>query len=173
MSGYKKLLPTGHRLFRMNLLSFFLMHQDLTAPKTIKTIAELEAFIIGRLRAIHKEYRHLGYVSGIIAAEGAERIPYNTVRLQTYLDALRTEESFPLFAATEVFTADVKRAISAHLLSLEDHVAFWRSIIGSGDVTDIYMTPRWEIAPGARDEHDYAKQLGIRVHYVPALPDYP
>lgn len=43
---------------------------------------------------------------------------------------------------------------------------FWRDILESGHVTDIFMTPRWEQSKGAIDEHEAAKQLGIKIHYM-------
>jgi hypothetical protein len=41
---------------------------------------------------------------------------------------------------------------------------FWRGILGSGHVTDIFLTPRWKESRGATDEFQTATTLGIEVH---------
>ena len=51
---------------------------------------------------------------------------------------------------------------------LREHhfVQFWKMILKSGHITDIFMTPRWEISRGAKVEYITAKKLKIKIHFV-------
>ncbi|MFA6518986.1 MAG: DUF4406 domain-containing protein [Candidatus Shapirobacteria bacterium] len=108
----------------------------------------------------------IGYVSGIITAEGPENIPKNILRLEKFTAEIRGKSSFPIFSATDIFDDDLFARLSLTGAKNADYEVFWRQILGSGFVTHMYMTPRWEISHGACDEHQVAKNLNMEIVYI-------
>ena len=111
--------------------------------------------------------RRLGYVAGIITSDGPEQIPANLERLELYTDYLRTIHPFPLFACTDIFTTAVFDRVGAARLTSQEWLVFWRKILHQGHVSDVFMTPRWEVSVGAQDEYTTAQELGLQIHFVP------
>lgn len=115
----------------------------------------------------------IGYVSGIITSDGPEFIERNLKVLASNTEEIRKKHPFPVFSPTDIFD----NALFARLMEMKlpvsereaKFIAFWREVLKCGHVTDIFMTPRWELSKGARDEYETAKQLGLTIHYVPAL----
>jgi len=86
--------------------------------------------------------------------------------LREHTEKIRKEKDFPIFSATDVMALETLIQIKAHKLVVKDFIKFWREILESGHVTDIFMTPRWNKSFGATDEHETAKKLGIKIHYL-------
>lgn len=112
----------------------------------------------------------IGYVAGVIYSEGPKFAESNWKRLISHAERLRKIHKFPLFSATDVFPPEIYSNLEEWELSFEERETkvrdFWREILKTGHVTDVFMTPRWEKSKGATDEHKTAKQIGLRIHYV-------
>lgn len=131
------------------------------------TLAEVRD---GLLRVFVREKRgkdglRIGYVSGIITSDGPAHIEENIQRLAEYTERIREREGVLTFSPVDVFDDALFARLKADTLPQESWWIFWREVLGSGHVTDIYMTPRWQESTGARDEHETASKLGIVVHY--------
>lgn len=124
----------------------------------------------GLLRAFVQEKQgkdglRIGYVAGIITSDGPDRIEENIQRLEEHTQRIREKENILIFSAVDVFDEELFARLKAHTLPSDSWWIFWREVLGSGHVTDIYMTPRWQESTGARDEHKTAVRLGIAIHY--------
>lgn len=108
----------------------------------------------------------IGYVSGIITSEGPENIPKNILRLEKFTQNIRDKSNFPVFSATDIFDDELFARLSLTGAKNADYEVFWRQILGSGFVTHMFMTPRWEISHGAQDEHQVAKNLNMEIIYL-------
>ena len=108
----------------------------------------------------------IGYVSGIVTSDGIEKIEENLQRLKGFSKALREKYGFPIFSPSDVFPKDVLGRVQENGATNESFVQFWRAILNSGYITDIFMTPRWENSHGATDEHQVAQKIGLRIHYL-------
>lgn len=119
----------------------------------------------GLLRVLVQE-KQVGYVAGIITSDGPEHIKDNIRRLGEWTERIREREGKPTFSAVDVFDDALFARLNASALPQDSWWIFWRGVLGSGYVTDIYMTPRWQESTGARDEHETALKLGITIHYL-------
>ncbi len=112
----------------------------------------------------------IGYVAGILNSDGPAHIEKNRRKLATYTEKLRQIHEFPIFSNVDIFSNEVYNRLEEWRLSLEEREAkarlFWREILESGHITDIFMTPRWDKSKGATDEHETAKKIGLKIHYV-------
>lgn len=117
-----------------------------------------------------KNNTRIGYVAGIITSDGLEHMQRNIERLARNTEEIRQTVNFPLFSATEIFGNGVYNKISEFHVKEPERgelfINFWREILSSGYITDIYLTPRWDESKGARDEFETAKQQGLEIHYV-------
>ena len=70
-----------------------------------------------------------------------------------------------IFSAADIFSNEIYWKMN---ISNPDHKKefydFWRTILNN--VAVIYMTPGWEKSSGAKDEHNTAKKLGIKIIYL-------
>lgn len=136
------------------------------------TLAAVRDKVIALFRETKKRTGsdRIGYVAGIINSDGPDRVEENRRILAEHTERVRQQEDFPIFSATDIFTKELFEKLEEVKLSGQEKtqafLQFWREILGSGNVTDIFMTPRWEQSLGARDEHETATRLGITIHYV-------
>ncbi len=139
------------------------------AVKNSTSLAQVRDSLFVVFRELRQEgFERIGYVSGIITSEGMDHMAGNIERLARFTDSVRNREGFPVFSATDVFDDILFKRLSAAGFQNEDWLVFWREVLGTGDqfVTDIFMTPRWEISQGATVEHDVAQRLGMVIHYI-------
>lgn len=106
----------------------------------------------------------LGYVAGIINSDGPEKLQENIKKLIEQTEIIRKNNNFPIFSATDIFYQGLYQRLSNTNRAL--FIKFWREILEKASVTDIFMTPRWNMSEGAKDEHETAKRLGLKIHYV-------
>ena len=145
------------------------MHQKLKPYLTnIHNLDSIQAAVDRFLREYEPDRvdKRVGYVSGIISSDGPEHIAQNTERLARYAHYLRSLHDFPIFAYTDIFTDQIYGRVGAERLSSDEWLIFWRKILNLGHVTDIFMTPRWDVSLGAQDEYKTAQELGLRIHIV-------
>ena len=120
---------------------------------------------VNELKAANPAVR-IGYVSGKVTADGADRIIDNLIRLHKFTEQLEQVHGSHIFSAADVFNDDVYWKINLpRPIHETEFYDFWKKVVSSG-VTDIYMTPEWEKSTGAKDEHEAAKDLNITIHYV-------
>lgn len=112
----------------------------------------------------------IGYVAGIVNSDGPQYFEINRKKLANHAGKLRRIHKFPMFSAVDVFSDYVYAQLEEMELSFDQREAkmrsFWRKILKSGCVTDIFMTPRWDRSNGAVDEHKTAKTIGLTIHYI-------
>lgn len=149
------------------------MHKDIGAAlKNVTTLLDVKKELVKLFEITRKQKSILkiGYVAGIINTDGSEYIEINRKKLANHTKQLRTLHGFPIFSAIDVFSTEVYNRLLEQELSFEEREkifrGFWREILKSGHVTDIFMTPRWEKSKGATDEHKIARKVGLTVHYI-------
>lgn len=112
----------------------------------------------------------IGYIAGIINSDGPKYFEINRKKLVNHAERLRKLHNFPMFTAVDVFPPEIYSNLEEWKLSFEEREEkvrnFWREILKSGHVTDIFMTPRWDKSKGATDEHKTARKIGLRIHYI-------
>jgi len=134
--------------------------------KDLETLEEIQEALIDELAKVRKSHDRAGYVAGLISSNGLEEIPKNLESLLHHTEALRGQKEFPVFSAPEVYVKNRLDQLIESGYKQNDFINSWREILKSGHVTDIFMTPGWENSFGASDEHETAKELGIRIHYL-------
>jgi hypothetical protein len=149
-----------------------LLHQEIrktiTHSKDLIEIARITNSVLKKYRA--KGIKRIGYVAGILTSEGEDKLQENINRLDKHTENIRKANNYPVFSSTDIF--DKKLVYSLEEIKLspnkveEKFREFWRIILSSGYVTDIFMTPGWKRSRGAQDEHKTAKENGLKVHYV-------
>ncbi len=107
------------------------------------------------------EIQKIGYVSGVISSDGPKHIPKNIAVLDTYTEFYRMTIPFPAFSSSDIFYGKYTERFN---LSQSEWLTFWSSILKSGTITDVFMTPRWKISNGAVEEHKMAKELNLTIH---------
>lgn len=122
--------------------------------------------IITELKKTRRTNIGIIYVAGMITSAGPEHIAANLERLDTWTHRVRSTFGVPTFSAPWAFPNDCFERLRAELFGPEFWEPFWESILGSGYVSDIVFTPRWQQSRGALDEHRVAKQYGLRIIYV-------
>lgn len=143
------------------------MHKDIEKLLiNVSSLREIELTLIPLLAEHCRTWNKIGYVSGVITTDGPEYVERNIQILNDHADRLRDIHDFPIFAPNDVFTPGVYERVSINTLTSDQLKQFWRNILAARYITDIFMTPRWEISGGARDEHDAARDLGLRIHYI-------
>ncbi|MGH8165307.1 MAG: hypothetical protein ACREP1_13325 [Rhodanobacteraceae bacterium] len=115
------------------------------------------------LALVRADVARLGLVSGAITADGPERLDHNIGVLLRHAEHFEEREGLPLIAAPYVFTAAVYERIGVRELAERRFHEFWRAILTSGHVTDVFMTRGWERSNGATDEYLTAQKLGLAV----------
>lgn len=133
------------------------------------TLNDVKEHLFDVFRATQKEgHTRLGYVAGIITSEGPENIGRNIKRLATFTEQIRSQNDFPIFSSTDVFDDKLFARLDANGFKNSDWEVFWREVLKGDEksiVTDIFMTPRWEISHGSQNEHKTAQEVGIKIHY--------
>lgn len=119
-----------------------------------------------------RETDRAGFVVGIISSDGDHNAKQNLEILTRYTEALRAQHAFPIFCSTDVFTWAVYNRLGIldwePVTREETFRRFWREVLAGGEITDLFLTPRWEKSKGARDEYKAAKGLGIATREVGA-----
>lgn len=109
----------------------------------------------------------LGFVSGVITSDGPAHWEQNMAILDGHTRRIRAKNDFPVFSAADIFTMEHLRRIDEYRLRKNDlhgWLHFWRHILQSGRITDIYMTKRWEQSKGSRDEFYTAQRIPLTIH---------
>lgn len=147
------------------------MHRNIgSSLKTVKNLAHVREEFVQLFKATKNEKGiRIGYVAGILTSDGRKHFEINRKRLADYTRALCKIHKFPIFSAVDVFSDNIYKQLEEMALSFEEREvkmrSFWREILESSCVTDIFMTPRWDKSKGATDEHETAKRIGLKIHY--------
>ena len=153
------------------------MKSDLiTVLEKVQNVDEVRVAILSLLNEMRKVRKHdsIGFVSGMIFSEGIEYKPRNLKRLAAYTEKLRKENTYPIFSAVDIFYNGLFEKLPEsklpEIIRRPIFFAFWKSIMESGYITDLFMTPRWEKSQGALDEIEKGKKAGMVIHYVEEDP---
>lgn len=107
----------------------------------------------------------IGLVSGPITADGPANVSRNIHTLLRHARYLEEANGIPIVAAPYVFTESVYERIRVHEIAEPRFHDFWRAVLRSGRVTDVYMVDGWDRSNGAMDEFRVASELGLAIHY--------
>lgn len=134
----------------------------------VSTLEEVKDKVLIVLAKEKKENPNtrIGYVAGVITSDGQDKLLSNLETLKKYTQKLREINDYPIFSSTDIFSEEVAKNIEIERYSQKDWLKFWQDIVGSGYVTDIFMTPRWKESRGARDEYDTANEHKLNIHLV-------
>jgi hypothetical protein len=139
------------------------------AVKNAKDLNETKQILLELFQEIRNENDQIGYVAGILFSDGLQYFERNRQLLAKRTEIIRNHQQFPIFSAYDIFSDGLYDQIEEKEISYQERrnafINFWRGIVGSGFVTDIFMTPRWEFSEGARDEHETAQKFGLTIHY--------
>ncbi len=133
--------------------------------KEAGSLDQVRAGVIAVLVREKQKQGKVGYVSGIITSDGPEHIQENVKILEQRTREIAAREQMPVFSAVDVFDDDLFARLKAETLPQSAWQKFWREILGSGQVTDIFMTQRWQVSTGSKDEHEAAMGNNLAVHY--------
>ena len=147
------------------------MHKNIApALKNATTLQHIKEELIKLFKAARNKNGNIriGYVAGILNSDGPKHFENNRKKLADYTEKLRKMHKFPIFSVIDVFSDEIYNRLEEWRLPFEKREIkarfFWREILASGHVTDIFMTPRWEKSKGATDEHETAKRIGLTIH---------
>lgn len=127
-----------------------------------------------------KGVEKIGFVSGPIAntaeTDPVQRRKSIKVKMQLmrdYTTILRMRNQYPIFSSTDIFDI-VWQELEETKLSKEERAKkmqlLFREILRNG-VTDIFMMKDWRDSPGAIDEYETAKEIGINIHDLEEDPE--
>jgi len=102
--------------------------------------------------------------SGSINADGVAYKQRNIRKLVIFARSVEKKVNFPVYCAPYFFTEAVYNHFERQSVVYEDYMFFWRKLLKSGLVTDIFMMDGWERSIGAKDEYDTAKKCNIVIH---------
>lgn len=115
----------------------------------------------------------IGFVSGPVANSSetepglrVQSIKEKMELMRQFTLKLRLKYQFPILSSTDIFDIVWKELEETNLPTEERAVKMkelFREIL-KGGVTDIFMMPSWKESPGAIDEYETAKQIGIVIH---------
>lgn len=140
-----------------------LLRTRLTESDNLKLIY---AKTISTIKECRRYSNQVGYVSGIITSEGKNKVQNNLRILDYHTNSLKNSIKYPVFSAHDVFTDDIIRTLSNNGIKAIDYELFWDDVIASGLITDIFMTPRWQLSRGAKKEHKASVKQGIKIHLI-------
>lgn len=132
--------------------------------KNLGQISDLLIEFLAKLK--DKGNKNIGYVSGMISSEGPENIDNNLKRLEKYTQEISEEYKFPIFSQNDIFTDDVYKYIKNSGVTHTDFEKFYQKVHGSGLITHMFMTPKWELSKGATDEYKTAQRCGIKLIFI-------
>ncbi len=142
---------------------FFYPHTDVAT--SLKQVHEIVLPLLKELQNKHESHR-IGYVAGIVASDGVNKIPENLGILAEHTQKIREQNSYPILCASDIFSPESVALFMATGVSRRDFEYFWKRFLESGYITDIFMTPRWQNSRGATQEHADAQHLKIAIHYL-------
>ncbi len=110
----------------------------------------------------------IGFVSGVIKSEGSVYLVRNIKNLARYTRFIKRNVDYPVFCALDFIESEAAFRLLPKPPAGREELSqrFWREILESGYITDVFMTPQWELSKGATNEYQTAKRLNLRIHQV-------
>lgn len=115
--------------------------------KSATTLLHIKGKLVKLFKNTKKKngFTKIGYVAGIINSDGPQYFEINRKKLIAHVEKLRKAHKFPIFSAVDVFSDNIYAQLEEMGLSFEKREikmrSFWRQVLRSGHVTDIFMTP--------------------------------
>ncbi len=143
----------------------YLLTENLKKAVSIDDVLNITVDTISHIKGKNSKIK-IGYVAGKVTSDGKDNILKNLKRLHAFTNKVSLKFGENIFSAADVFSEEIYWKINLHKPVHErEFYSFWRKIVKSG-ITDIFMTPEWESSNGAIDEHQTAKKIGIKIHYL-------
>lgn len=162
-------MPICTKCSKLDILIFVYGHKQLFFPPILKSYVTLEDIFehicnqLKKLREVgHQE--KIGMASGSINADGPAYKQRNIRRLIAFTQLIEKRVRFPVFCASYFFTDNVYKHLESQNSTYDDYMLFWRKVLLSGIVTDLFMMNGWKRSRGARDEYETAKKCNIVIH---------
>jgi len=127
---------------------------------------EAEKLLIAFLSDVRQTSGRVGYVAGLVASEGVEHVSKNYQYLSNFAQEIQKNHNIPVFSCGDIFGNGLFEKLCQNGIDHEAFKLYWRKVIQSELITDIFMAPGWERSGGATDEHETAKKLKIKIHYL-------
>ncbi|MCL4384346.1 hypothetical protein M1116_02740 [Patescibacteria group bacterium] len=135
------------------------------AVKDSTSLPDLAKKLIAYLKKFsHNGATPIGFVAGIINSDGPDLVEKNKQRLASFTQQICTQVSFPVFSCLDVYEGELRQIITASGATHNDYLLFWRQVLESGFITDLFLTPGWERSRGVQDEYETAKSMVINIH---------
>lgn len=121
--------------------------------------------VVEKLKQASKETSvgKVGFVSGKIFSDGVILSVWNLGMIAKHARNVRKKVDYPVFSAVDFLLGEF---LHRTYFGKQAGDQYWRDILGSRYVTDVYMTPGWDKSEGAVNEHNFAKENNLRVHYI-------
>lgn len=142
------------------------------SPKLFRrasTLEDIRVVLITELKKFRNlGHKRIGYVSGVITVDGKDHIFRNLKLLSKTSRRLQKTYNFPIFAPSDVSDSKIHIKLEKNGVTDSDWDYFWNHLLlhKKRFITDIFMTPRWELSFGAIEEHLAAQRMNIRIHYL-------
>ncbi len=141
-------------------------HEIRALLKNAGTFDDIFVVLFNLFKEVRLDSPRLGYVSGIVSSDGPEKITRNLERLSIYSIKVGHKYKFPVFSSGDIFGPELMARVLKDGPDERAFQKFWREILETGFISDIFMTPEWERSVGAADEHEIAKKLKLQIHYL-------
>ena len=137
------------------------------AAKDLTTFDSIAKSVINVLKEeMEKSSDHIvNFVSGSVTSDGPKYIERNLKKLIQHTNSVAKQTNAPTFSANyvvDLFTQVRPKSDNTK----PNRLKFWKKIMESLVITDVYMAPGWEKSIGAIAEHKLAKKLKMRIHYL-------
>lgn len=144
-----------------------------TGLRCVRSLSEGRESLLSLLREFTRQSggSRLAFVSGILTSDGPGLASFHRRELLRYTGMLHRQLGIAIFCCQDVFSEDQEIFFTKNGTRYRDWLVFWRSVLASGYVTDIYFIPGWHRSEGARDEYRAALRNGLRIYEIePVFP---
>jgi hypothetical protein len=115
------------------------------------------------VRVVSSREGGFAFISGIISSDGPKLIDRNMEILSESTDHVREISPKPVTSASDIFHKELLAKFRENTTH-EQWDLLWKNVLDSG-ISQLIMTPRWDLSRGAKVEHDHAVMRGIQVDY--------
>jgi hypothetical protein len=145
---------------------------ELTETKNLPQASERIQDILRTVQKTTPSAR-VAIVLGVTVSDGPEFTTQNINRLRVCSDYIRRRHDFPVFSLIDIFPENWHLENQDKSRAMKEYQNFWKSLLLSGSITDVFVTPRWESNPELVELHSIAQKAGIHIHYWDIFDLYP
>jgi len=111
-------------------------------------------------------FGQVGYVSGPINSKENKKINENLQSLKKMAEKLSLRFDYPIYSAPDFISSNLYWRINGSIIMSKDWESFWGDLLRSGNITDVFMMPRWKTSQGAKKEYRVAIQKRIHIYFL-------